>query len=66
MDNPEEFDVPDYTIFACVIQNRVYRVSGRNMADAEELLRDDYAAMRDFDVIDEEISDITVEDEWKP
>ena len=65
LSEPEEFDVPEYTIFACVIENRVYRVAGRNADDAADNLRDDYELM-EYDVLDREINDVTVEDVWTP
>lgn len=51
----------DFTIFACVIQNRVYRVNAANQDDAEQLFREDYNLM-EYDLVDAELDSLSVED----
>jgi hypothetical protein len=51
----------DYTIFTCVIQNRVYRVSAANMDEAAEDVRENYNFL-EYDILDDEVDNVTVED----
>lgn len=53
--------MPSYTIFACVTQRRIYQVAATGIERAKELVREEYNFL-EYDVIDDEVDDVTVED----
>ena len=51
----------DYTFVVTVAETRSYRVRAANAEDAEEVLRDEYREL-EFDIIDNEIDNLEVQD----
>ena len=50
-----------YTIFATVTQQRSYNVQADSAEEATELVRSEYGYL-EYDIIDDEIEDVTVEE----
>ncbi len=53
--------MPDYSVVATVLETRVYQVLADSADEAEELVRSEYND-RQFDLMDEELDDVTVEE----
>lgn len=53
--------MPEYNVVATVLETRVFHVNCDSADDAEELVRSEYSQLP-FDVLDEELDDVTVEE----
>jgi len=53
--------VNEYTLIACIQQTRVYHIEAENAEAAKEIVRGDHNFI-EYDIIDTEVDDVTVED----
>lgn len=54
--------MPKFTVFATISQRRAYVIEAEDSLEAQALVNEDWSIISSYDVIDEDLDDVEVEE----